>query len=116
DPGPATGELGGQPDGRDDYPVAGVSCYEAAAYAKFAGKSLPTVYHWLAAGGQWFASEIIPWSNFGHIGPAKVGQYQGLGLFGTYDMAGNVKEWCFNSAGDGRRYILGGAWDAQAEM
>src|SRR5262249_7368496 len=27
--------------------------------------------------------------------------------------AGNVKEWCFNSAGDGKRYLLGGAWDEQ---
>jgi hypothetical protein len=26
-------------------------------------------------------------------------------------MAGNVKEWCFNSAGAGKHYILGGAWD-----
>jgi dienelactone hydrolase len=28
-------------------------------------------------------------------------------------MAGNVKEWCFNSAGGGKRYALGGAWDEQ---
>jgi formylglycine-generating enzyme required for sulfatase activity/dienelactone hydrolase len=112
-PGPATWELGGYPDGQDEYPVAGVSWYEAAAFAAFAGKSLPTVYHWLATSGHWFASEIVPWSNFGRAGPAKVGQYPGLGLYGTYDMAGNVKEWCFNSAGDGRRYILGGAWDEQ---
>src|SRR5206468_6897982 len=106
-PGPATWELGSYPDGQDEHPVAGVSWYEAAAYAKFAGKSLPTVYHWLAASGHWFASEIIPWSNFGATrfagtpGPAKVGQYRGLGLFGTYDMAGHVRERCFNSAGDG---------------
>jgi dienelactone hydrolase len=31
-------------------------------------------------------------------------------------MAGNVKEWCFNSAGDDKRYILGGAWDEQVYM
>ena len=39
-------ELGAYPAGQDDYPVAGVSWYEAAAYARWAGKSLPTIYHW----------------------------------------------------------------------
>src|SRR5262249_5864134 len=64
-PGPATWELGSYLDGHDEYPVAGVSWYEAAAYAKFAGKSLPTVYHWLVASGIWMAGEIIPRSTFG---------------------------------------------------
>ena len=41
-PGPATWEAGSYPDGQDDYPVTGVSWYEAAAYSEFAGKSLPT--------------------------------------------------------------------------
>jgi formylglycine-generating enzyme required for sulfatase activity len=45
-PGPATWEMGGYIAGTDDYPVAGVSWYEAAAYARWAGKSLPTLYHW----------------------------------------------------------------------
>jgi hypothetical protein len=31
-------------------------------------------------------------------------------------MAGNVKEWCFNGAGDAKRYILGGAWDERDTM
>jgi serine/threonine protein kinase len=116
-PGPATWVLGSYPDGQDEFPVAGVSWYEAAAFAKFAGKSLPTIYHWTGASGRGgLAEEIIPRSNFGRTGPAKVGQYQGLGPFGTYDMAGNVKEWCFNSAGDGKRYILGGAWDERDTM
>jgi serine/threonine protein kinase len=115
-PGPATWELGNYPDGQDEYPVAGVSWYEAAAYAKFAGKSLPTIYQWASASGFGIAGEIVPRSNFGHTGPTKRGQYQGLGPLGTYDMAGNVKEWCFNSAGDGKRYILGGAWDEQEYM
>jgi serine/threonine protein kinase/dienelactone hydrolase len=115
-PGPATWELGSFPDGQGDHPVAGVSWYEAAAYAKFAGKTLPTVYDWLAASGYLLAGEIIPRSNFGRTGLARVGQYRGLGPFGTYDMAGNVKEWCFNGAGDGMRYLLGGAWDEQPYM
>src|SRR4030095_1299203 len=48
-PGPATWQLGTYPDGRADFPVNGVSWYEAAAYAEFAGKSLPTVDHWFRA-------------------------------------------------------------------
>ncbi|MCA1612307.1 MAG: formylglycine-generating enzyme family protein [Acidobacteria bacterium] len=36
-PGPASWELGSLPEGREDYPVDGVSWYEAAAYAEFAG-------------------------------------------------------------------------------
>jgi dienelactone hydrolase len=115
-PGPATWELGSFPDGQAEHPVAGVSWYEAAAYAKFAGKALPTIYHWLEGSGIGLAREIVPRSNFGRDGLAKVGQYPGLGPFGTYDMAGNVKEWCFNSAGGDRRYILGGAWDEQEYM
>ena len=48
-------------------------------------------------------------SNFGGQGPAPAGKFQGLGPFGTYDMAGNVKEWCFNAIAD-RRAALGGSW------
>jgi hypothetical protein len=44
--------------------VGGVSWYEAAAYAEFAHKSLPTVYHWYWAAGIGITSQIIPWSNF----------------------------------------------------
>ncbi len=42
-PGPSGWQLGTYPEGADDLPVGGVSWYEAAAYAEFAGKSLPTV-------------------------------------------------------------------------
>jgi formylglycine-generating enzyme required for sulfatase activity/dienelactone hydrolase len=110
-PGPATWELGTYPKGEDDFPVRGVSWYEAGAYAKFAGKSLPTLHHWRwAASIGTIFSDILEFSNFSAKAPAAVGTYQGIGEYGTYDMAGNVKEWTRNAVGD-KRYILGGAWN-----
>jgi formylglycine-generating enzyme required for sulfatase activity/predicted Ser/Thr protein kinase len=57
--GPATWEVGSYPKGMERHPVAGVSWYEAAAYAEFVGKSLPTVYHWTAALEQGWSSPAL---------------------------------------------------------
>ena len=113
--GPATWEAGTYPDGQADYPVSGVSWDEAAAFAEFAGKSLPTIYHWYTAAGMGASTYIVPLSNVGGAGPAAVGSYQGVGPFGTSDMAGNVREWCWNSSTrEGQRFILGGGWNDPA--
>lgn len=109
-PGPATWELGAHPEGQADLPVGGVSWFEAAAYAEWAGKSLPTIHHWFRAAEPFIYSEILLVSNFDGEGPAAVGEWPGLGPYGTYDMAGNVKEWSLTAGGDGR-YVLGGAWN-----
>jgi formylglycine-generating enzyme required for sulfatase activity/dienelactone hydrolase len=114
-PGPATWELSTYPDGQDDYPVGGVSWYEAAAYAAFTGKSLPTAFHWYRAAGFGNFSDILTSSNFGGHGPAAVGQHRGLGPLGTSDMAGNVKEWNSTASRD-RRFIPGGGWNEASYM
>jgi eukaryotic-like serine/threonine-protein kinase len=109
-PGPATWEVGTYPQGRENYPVDGVSWYEAAAYAEFAGKSLPSIFHWYKTAFTWFAASMIERSNFSGIGPVPVGSKQGLSRYGAYDMAGNVREWCWNRSTE-MRFILGGGWN-----
>ncbi len=108
-PGPATWEAGEYPQGEAEYPVGGLSWYEAAAYARFAGKSLPTLYHWVAAAAPGFPTYILRYSNYSGR-PAPVGAYPARGLFGTLDMAGNAREWCSTESED-RRYIMGGGWN-----
>lgn len=80
-PGPATWDSGVYPDGTADHPVAGVSWFEAMAYARLRGK-----------------------------GTAPVGRYQGIGPYGTHDMAGNVREWLWTAEGR-TRVTAGGAWN-----
>ena len=95
--------------------MTGVSWYEAAAYAEFRDMSLPTVYHWAsAATGYGVSGSIVELSNFAEA-PAPVGRHDGMNLFGTYDMAGNAREWVWNEVAPGNdRYILGGAWNDPA--
>jgi predicted esterase len=109
-------ETGRISQGQDDLPVTGISWYEAAAYAEFGGKSLPTIYHWNRAAGPFSASFIVPASNFSGSGVVPVGSKQDISPWGNYDMAGNVKEWIWTEAESGKRYVLGGGWDEPTYM
>ncbi|NIL95478.1 MAG: SUMF1/EgtB/PvdO family nonheme iron enzyme [Woeseiaceae bacterium] len=109
-PGPSTWIGGTYPDDMADHPVGGISWYEAAAFARFAKRDLPTVHHWRRA----FAAAALSWeiarSNVESSGTVPVGTAGGLGWVGTQDMLGNVSEWGANWVGD-LKVSLGGSFD-----
>ena len=110
-PGPATWELGTFPEGQADYPVSGVSWYEAAAYAEFAGKRLPTFFHWRhASGSVLYGQAVAAAANFNGKSAEPVTALKDLGAYGTYGLSGNVREWIWNATGD-RRNVVGGGWN-----
>ena len=103
-------------EGLEDHPVVHVAHEDAAAYARWAGKSLPTEAEWefAARGGlegapyAWGAELVpggamlanywqgeFPWQNLasdGFEGTSPVGHFPANG-YGLYDMIGNVWEW-----------------------
>lgn len=124
-PSPSTWVAGDFPEGEQNHPVTGVSWYEAVAYAKFAGKRLPTSHHWGLARGEAYPmirnahrggmALYAPISNFGDAGTVPVGSLPAISPFGAYDMAGNVREWCWNESPEGR-IVRGGAWNDPVYM
>jgi dienelactone hydrolase len=89
-----------------------VSWYEAAAYAAWAGKRLPTIFHWNRVAFTTGSSRIVPLSNLAGKDVVPVGTTKSMNRFGAYDMAGNVREWTWNESGGGLgRFILGGGWN-----
>ncbi len=125
-------EKSGPAEGRADHPVVYVNKMDAMAYAKWAGKRLPSEAEWEKAArgtdGRMFpwGNEINPdaccWNRSGIDGittdPVDI-HAAGASPYGVMDMAGNVMEWCEDGpAGapmleNGTKFtafIKGGAW------
>jgi eukaryotic-like serine/threonine-protein kinase len=114
-PGPAGWQLSTYPSGQAEFPVGGISWYEAVAYARFRGAALPTVHHWLRAAFAPYdvrfqvAPVVATLSRFSADSAVSARSAVGLGPWGTYHMSGNVREWVWNFAGR-NGLALGGAW------
>ena len=114
-PGPANWSYGKFPSGLENYPVTGISWFEAKAYAKFRNLDIPNVFQWLYASGTGFSgiydSKMIDNSNFNSNQMREVTDTRG-NADGVNNIAGNVKEWLHNPFGDKKdEYsILGGSY------
>jgi len=129
-PGPRNWSNQNFPEGKAEHPVTDVTWYEAAAYAAFRGKQLPTIFQWekAARGDREIsgADQLMPWgfmgetvdrrANFEGQGAMPVASLEfGISPYGCYHMAGNVSEWLLNEK-SGAFLTLGGSWADPAYM
>lgn len=125
-PGPRSWSGGVPQAGRENHPVTDVTWHEAAAYAAWAGKQLPTIFQWEKAGrypGTRGATTTFPWglvaagvdvterANFLGRGTVPVDSMPfGMSTWGAQHMAGNVAEWVRNERPPGHA-ARGGSWN-----
>ncbi len=112
--GPANWSYGKYPENQGDYPVTGISWFEARAYARYREQQLPNVFQWLVA-AELSHSGILPEivnSNLKSTILREVNDPRDENFYGIKNIAGNVKEWATNPHGEvnNKFSILGGAY------
>jgi iron(II)-dependent oxidoreductase len=112
---------GTYPEGKALHPVVWVSLEDAGAYAKWAGKRLPSEAEWQKT-AQGMDGRVWPWGNIYDPDKANmdspdtrpVGSTpEGASPYGCLDMTGNVWEWTDSFATDGYHdfsWLRGGSY------
>ena len=112
--GPVNWSYGKFPENQGNFPVTGISWFEARAYAKYKGLKLPNIYQWLDSaqltGWELFILPNTEDSNLNSNYLREVNDERGENSYGINNISGNVKEWVTNPHGKSRFSILGGAY------
>jgi hypothetical protein len=115
-PGPAGWIDGRYRPGTANLPVTGVSWYEAMAYARYRGMTLPSARHWARAAlgtaeFNWpLAPALVPAARIEASGPLPVDAGAAYSTFGAIDLVGNVQEWTHSTTPGGRKLSLGSSF------
>lgn len=109
------------PAGREDHPVVYVSYFDALAYCRWAGLTLPTEWQWEKA-ARGVDGRRYPWGDHAPEGLAQVrgddtcpvNRFERTRTpYGCQNLVGNVSEWCQPTPGDQADWVTSAVPDVR---